>query len=58
MTAVVQGGQWRCNRLFFFLFFLKRFLERNEKLVMNRKPQLDKERKTNRLLRETWNSSV
>lgn len=21
MTAVVQGGQSRCNRLFFFLFF-------------------------------------
>lgn len=42
----------------FCFFFLERSLERNEKLVTNRKPQLDKERKTNRLLRETWNSSV
>lgn len=31
MTAVVQGGQWRCNRLFFFPFFLpERSLERTE----------------------------
>lgn len=45
MTAVVQWGQWRCNRLF---FFLERSPGCNEKLVTNRKPQLDKEGKTNR----------